>query len=409
MTKERFVVIAGILIKWCICIIVFATPFSKSLGEIAITLAIVSWAVKKAVMRDFRLRATDLNLPLILFALAMLPSFYNSAHFALSLKAIFSKVLKYVFLYFVITEEINTREKLKDIFLIGLLSMTVIAIDGFVQYFYSVDALHAYPSFKFRYFYALDGFFRGFPTACFPFPNDLSSWILLVLFPLACVTIFDLRKKVVRYFSGIIAMSLLCLFVLAKVRSAWLALAVSFIYIALSKNKIWIIVLLVLLVAVPYILKMEMAGYIFGFSSMSQRFGMWQTGWEIFMQHPIIGSGVNTFFEEFRMRRNDNDKGKRGSYAHNCYLQMAADTGIIGLGAFLWLITAYFISVAKCLKKVTDPFFGSILWGMSIGVFAFLIHAFFDTNLYSLNLAILFWTAIGISQSIGLVCGERGA
>jgi hypothetical protein len=37
---------------------------------------------------------------------------------------------------------------------------------------------------------------------------------------------------------------------------------------------------------------------------------------------------------------------------------------------------------------------------MSIGVLVFLLQSFFDTNLYSLNLAILFWVSIGLSQSI---------
>lgn len=405
--KKRFCAIASIAIKWCICTIVFATPFSKSLGEIGIVVAILLWAAKKIVTKDFKLRPTDLNIPLLAYAVLVLPSLYNSAYMALSFKAVFTKVFKYVALYFVITEEIDTKEKLKDIFFIGLLSAAIICIDGFIQFFYSVDALHAYPSFKYRYFYDTSGFYRGFPTACFPFPNDLSSWILLVLFPLVCLTIFDLRKNLVRYMTSIISIGLFILFFLAKVRSAWLALAVSFVYIAISKNKAWLVILLILMLLVPYMLKMEMTQYIFSFYTMEHRFSMWQTGWEIFKKHPVIGNGLNTFFEEFRANRSDIDKGKRGSYAHNCYLQMASDIGVVGLGAFLWVIAAYFISVTRRLKKISDPFYGSIFWGMSIGIFAFLVHAFFDTNLYSLNLVILFWTWLGISQSIGLVCAER--
>jgi hypothetical protein len=85
---------------------------------------------------------------------------------------------------------------------------------------------------------------------------------------------------------------------------------------------------------------------------------------------------------------------------------MAADTGVVGLAGFTWLMITYFISVIKSLKNIRDPFFGPILLGMSIGIFAFLIHSSFDTNLYSLNLATLFWTSIGISQAIAKVCEQ---
>lgn len=398
--------VIGTVIKWCICIIIFAVPFSKSLGEIAIAVAITLWVVKKLVTRDFRVRHTDINIPLLIFAIAAVPSLLNSAYLTLSVKALFTKVLKYVFLCFVIVDEIDTKDKLRDLFYMGLLAAVVIMTDGFIQYAYGIDMLHDYPAFKMRVAYDLEGFFRGFPTASFPFPNDFASWLLLTLVPLICVTIFDLRGKTARYLMALVSAGLSYLFFLTKARGAWFALAISMIYIALSKDRIWIIVVLIIMLLIPFVMKMEMAKYIFGFSSVEHRFKMWQTGWEIFKQHPIIGNGLNTFFEKFRMHRSDKDKGKRGSYAHNCYLQMAADVGIIGLGAFLWVIAAHFISMTKRLRRMTDPFYGSILWGMSIGIFAFLVHAFFDTNLYSLNLTILFWTWIGISQSIGLVCGE---
>jgi hypothetical protein len=72
-------------------------------------------------------------------------------------------------------------------------------------------------------------------------------------------------------------------------------------------------------------------------------------------------------------------------------------------------MAAYFMNIIKKLRRIRDPFFGPVLWGMSIGIFAFLVHSAFDTNLYSLNLATLFWTSIAISQAIIKVCDEEAA
>ncbi len=401
VNKERFSGAAGSAIKWCLFAVLFAAPFSKSISELSIALAIILWLIKKTADRDFRLAKTELNISLLVFVLAVVPSLFISAFPLLSIKAFFTKVLKFVLLYFVIVENIDTRSKLKDLCIVGFLSAVIILIDGLIQHgFVVTDPLHNYPLFKLRSEWDENGFFRGFPTASFPFPNDLSAWILLVLFPIACLAMFDLKRRKVRHLAGLVSLGLFYLFFLAKARAAWIGLAISTVYIALSKKKVWLIGLLILLVAVPFILKMEMAGYIFGASSMGDRASMWNTGAQIFKAHPIIGNGLNTFFVKFREYRNDKFKGLKGSYAHNCYLQMAADTGLIGLVSFLWLILSYFISIIKGIRGMDDGFHKSLVWGISIGVFAFLVQSFFDTNLYSLNLATLFWFAIGLSQSI---------
>lgn len=409
LNKNRFDTILDYIIKWCICAIIFAAPFSKSISEISIVIAITAWVSKKIINRDFRLEAGDLNIHFLIFVIAFMPSFLNSSLPLLSLKALFTKVLKYVFLYFVIAESINTKSKLKDLFSIALLSIAVILLDGFGQYFYSgVDGLHNYPSFKMRTADNLkEGFFRGFPTACFPFPNDLAAWILLAIFPVACFTIFDIRKNRAKFLTGFLSLGLFYLLFLTKTRAAWIGLTISTFYLALAKKKIWLILLLVLALAIPFLLKMEMAQYIFGVSSVTDRIDMWRVGWKIFMDHPVVGNGINTFFGRYMEYRTDQWQGQKGSYAHNCYLQMAADVGVLGLLGFLFLIASHFFSVARNMRYIRDPLYANVLLGISAGVFAFLILAFFDTNLYSLNLVTLFWCAIGISQAIIRVCRER--
>jgi O-antigen ligase len=413
--NNRFNIISAEAIKWCIYAIVFAAPFSKSISEAAIILAIVFWLVEKIINGNYAIIKTGLNTAFMILAISIALSLLNAYRtlgsadfFHLSVKAFFTKALKYFFLYFIIVDKLDTKNKLKDLLSVVLMSVIIVLIDGFGQYYYTgVDGLHGYPSFKTRDFWDGIGPFRGFPTACFPFPNDFAAWMLLTVLPLTCVAFFDLRRNRYRYLAWITAAAGFYMFFLTKARGAWLGLAVSAGYIALSKKMIWFIFILVLLVAVPFILKMEMAHYIFETGSMGDRFGMWGTSMEIFKKHPVIGNGLNTYFVNFKEHRNDEWKGKKGSYAHNCYLQMACDIGVLGLGAFLWLMYSYFLSVVKALKKIKDQFFNSVLWGISIGVFAFLVHSFFDTNLYSLNLVTLFWCAIGISQAIINVCGKE--
>jgi len=388
--------------RWCVYTVVFAAPFSKSISEIAIALGIALWILRRVLRADLRAAVNnDLFIPFAIFVLAVTPSLFNSAYPLLSVKALFTKVLKFVLFYFVIIEAIDTKPKLNGLFGAVLASAIVITLDGFIQHYITgVDILHHYPSFKARPHGDVDGFFRGFPTASFPFPNDLAAWILLIFFPIASVTIFGLKGKSMRYLTALTSSGLFYLFFLAKARGAWIGLIISTVYMALSKRKFWLILLVVAVIAIPFLTKMEMSRYIFEFGSVGDRMGMWTTGLDIFKQHPVIGNGLNTFFLKFKEFRSDEWKGQKGSYAHNCYLQMAADTGLVGLLAFAFLMFSYFYTILKNLRRVKDDLCWLAVWGSSIGVFAFLIHSFFDTNLYSLNLATLFWCAIGISQAI---------
>lgn len=401
LNKERLNIIFDETIKWCLYAIVFAAPFSKSISEIGITLAIAVWLVQRLINHDLNPAKIELGIALAVFVIAIIPSFLNSAYPALSVKAFFTKILKYVLLSIVMADTIKTKERLKDILIVAFLSIMLITVDGFIQHYLTgYDLLHNYPAFQMRTCLSQDGFFRGFPTASFPFPNDLAAWILLMLLPLACVSIFDMKKSGFRYLTGTVSAGLFYLFFLAKSRGAWIALGVSMIYIAFSRRKMWIVLLLVVVLAGSILIKTEMTRNIFSMGSFGDRLNMMGTSWQIFAKHPVIGNGLNTFFVNFKKYRNDEWKDKKGSYAHNCYLQMAADTGLVGLAGFLFLIISYFRGVIAALRRIRDDFYRTLLWGISIGVFAFLVHSFFDTNLYSLNLTTLFWFAIGTSLAI---------
>ena len=132
------------------------------------------------------------------------------------------------------------------------------------------------------------------------------------------------------------------------------------------------------------------------FSVADDRPVMLKNSVEIFKKHPIIGNGLNTFFVEYREIRNDSEKGRRGSYAHNCYLQMAADIGLLGLISFLLFVSAVLAAGFKVLKTVKDPLYYSLILGIGMGLTAFLVHSAGDTNLYSLPLAALFWLSAGV-------------
>ena len=127
----------------------------------------------------------------------------------------------------------------------------------------------------------------------------------------------------------------------------------------------------------------------------TDRWVMWQAALGMIRDRPILGHGVNTFMANYLRYRVGGERQPR--YAHNCFLQVAAETGILGLATFLWLLGALawlWWRAVHALKE--QPHSREILLGLGAGLLAFLAQSAIDTNFYSLRQAALFWTLAGL-------------
>jgi len=109
----------------------------------------------------------------------------------------------------------------------------------------------------------------------------------------------------------------------------------------------------------------------------SGRAHFWNIGWTIFLAHPIIGSGFDSFGAAFS--RYDTWTGMyRVEQAHNDYLQTLADGGIL---AFICVAAFVFILIRKGISAMgsrTNNLDRSIATGALAGCLGILIHSFFD-------------------------------
>lgn len=405
--KEKTIAQLNKFIEINISLALFCLPFSKTIIEICVTLAITAFFIKKMMGEKVLTVKIDRKIIIALsfFIFFNLLSIINSRYLPQSIIAFFSKALEWAMLFIIVVDTIKTERQLKKIFLVMLFSCMLILIDAFFQqYIYGIDLLHypeGYHVFKFHDRWAGA---TTFPTASFPYPNDFAAWIIIFLFPFLTLTIFDLKKKsFYRILTSSFSMFLLFFLFLTSSRSAILGAFISSIISLIIKGKkilvhlvIFFVIVLFVVSFIPYFKTYFKEGILDMRLSVDDRSNMWSTGWQIFRKHPIVGNGINTFFENFKNFRNDEDKYIRGSYAHNCFLQMGADIGILGLSSFLIFVFLVIYSSIKKLLNGPSAFQNSFILGLSLGLIAFLVHSFFDTNLYSLNLSALFWLGMGL-------------
>ena len=124
---------------------------------------------------------------------------------------------------------------------------------------------------------------------------------------------------------------------------------------------------------------------------------MWQAAVGMIKDRPVLGHGVNTFMANYLHYWVGGEKQPR--YAHNCYLQVAAETGLVGLASFLALLGLLFAQLLRTVRHLQSNE-QLMLVGLIGGLVAFVIQAGVDTNFYSLRQAALFWTLAGLALGV---------
>jgi len=127
--------------------------------------------------------------------------------------------------------------------------------------------------------------------------------------------------------------------------------------------------------------------------SWDVRMQLWKEALCVIRDHPLWGAGLNTYALVIRPYKSFYF-GE--AYAHNSFLQMAAETGVLGLLSFLWILFGYFKNGFRHLSNSRN----SLVLGLMSGVLAFLAQSFVDTNLYALQLVVLFWFMLGLTFAV---------
>ena len=430
MEKEKTIAWLDKIIEFSLCTLIFTLPFSKSMVEIFFTLAFVCWVVKRwityspqsvplrqgsgaqavrsplALIKAFKPVSTKLNLPIYVFAFLGFLSTVTSVSLLLSLEGFFFKLFEWVMIYFIVVEVINNRKKINRILGVLLFSMAVIGLNGIFQYMRGVDFIRGYlPQ-------------GSFITSSFHNPNSFAGW-LVIMIPLAlCLPYFgkdnwlkfsgkyNWVKRAMKSILWILAGILIFCLASTHARGAWIACFLSLIFIGVFKNRKLLIVTIAILLILPFIAPDSIKKSASSLLSSADRNvivrqELWQEALSIIKDFPLLGSGLNTYAAvapRYKITKTT------GFYPHNSYFHMAAESGLLGLGAFLWILIALFWASLTNLRRIDDRFYNAVLIGLLAGLFGFLAHSFVDVNIYTLKLGNLMWFMIGLIIAVQRVC-----
>lgn len=132
--------------------------------------------------------------------------------------------------------------------------------------------------------------------------------------------------------------------------------------------------------------------------SLDKRASMRLDTWHIFLDHPVLGTGLGTLQMVFPPYETLYD-AKVVNHTHNDYLEALAETGIPGGLCCGWFLAVLFIESVRGLKDLGSSFGAALNLSGLVGCCGILVHSLADFNLHIPGNALLFFVSAHLATA----------
>lgn len=185
---------------------------------------------------------------------------------------------------------------------------------------------------------------------------------------------------------------------LTQSRNVFIALFVCMIITGLVVNRRFLLMFLAVIIIGGLFLPSKYTDRIKSITNLDHpsnatRLTMWQTGWKIFINNPIIGVGDNKVMEVYQYYRPEMTPNEH-SHLHSNIMMILATNGIIGFVIWVGLFLLIFLKYLKYYRmKLTDEYklliLGSILVLVSFQISGIFEWSYGDAEVFSVLFFIL--------------------
>jgi putative inorganic carbon (HCO3(-)) transporter len=410
-----------------VLLIVPAVPFGSlrqvSVGvmnvgatEALVALVLAAWLMRLVVHRQIRVTRPPLAVPLLIFWGVLVLSSLNSTSLQYSIKEIV-KWTEVLCLYVMVANEMDGRWSRALVFAV-LSTGALAAMHGIYQFLFQAGP---------EGFVLFGRFMRAYGT--FEQPNPYAGYLGLTL-PLAAglvlAAVSPVRGRVEgRWLVWAAGCGVLMLAALAMSwsRGAWLGFAAAVMAMVLAivarRGRLAVLaVLFVMLLAyvllaggfslvppsvvqrfsdfVPYLGVVDVRGVEVTDANFAvlERMAHWQSALSMWTENPWLGVGIGNYepvYPSYALPLWPLPLG----HAHNYYLNIAAETGVLGLAAYLFLWGTALLGAWRGVRRASGWYLG-----VALGVLGVLVHLsvhnFFD-NLFVHSMYLQVAILLGIS------------
>ena len=241
-------------------------------------------------------------------------------------------------------------------------------------------------------------------NAFYGHPMTLGGWLCIFL-PLLLIEFFE-RKLLGKYYwmAGIAFCICNAALIFNGTRGAWLAVAIVcamllIYYMFKSKRNMSIIIIFVVLITsilinnAKFMYRLDTIDDFNKYQSNTERILIWQSAWNMFKDHPVLGVGLGQYTENYREKYvSPLAKEPHLTHAHNNFMQMLAENGIVGFAGFL-IMFGYII-----FKNLIAWFKGRNVYALMIvsTTVCLLLQGFTEYNVGNSAVIKMYWLVLGL-------------
>lgn len=411
----------NVLLRFFFYVILFWAPYSSAVIESSSSVILLLWIIKRIVenlinkknisvsqfLQTFKPAYSFLNKSIYVFLFVCLLSIATSAFWDYSIGKFLSKTIQWFVLFFIFIEVFKTKKQIFLCLKILIFTTFSVGLDGIYQFITGNDIFMGYKIIPFSKV-----------TASFNTSNDLAAYLTFFTPSILLYIVLSKFKLFGKYVIAICWLVIVIPFFLSGVRAAILGCVLAliwgfFIIQVFFKNNNFLkeigMIGMVCLIVLTSLTIFKKDLFLKRFETVNWRLGVWTQTVEMIKDRPLFGHGPNTFMSVFQVYRVNDFENP--TFAHNCYIQLACEVGIIGLLSFLFIFVELTKQLLLLKSKVANFEINNelIIFALTVfvGIIAFLIQAFFDTSFYSTKLSNLLWIIIAINVILVNLCNNE--
>ena len=422
---ERVMVYAIAFFAFALPLLIWPTSteygYTKSIFALVfVSLLLSLWGIRSALRKEWPIRLPWMSLPVALLVVAALLSLLGATNGRVVIQSL--ALLVFFALFAVLVANVVRKESDVSLILFSfLVSASLASLYGLLQYLGVMRG----PS---------GGRGYGEIISTMGNPNYLGEFLVTLLFP-SVLLVVRLRSRPLRTLAVLLVAFCFGTIFLVQQTSAVVALVVTLVAFLvalalfrpiepLAKGKRWLLALVALLVLTFLIespsgplnsvvgLSADGTSWVSRFwqqNSGRVRSWDWWVGWEMLKDHPVVGAGLGNYkldFLPYKATFLASPQGAgyqfyipRAAQAHNEYVQVAAELGLVGILALFALLIAVPVSFWKRLRANGDEGKRLDLVLLGCGVVSFLVVGLvgFPAHLPAPALAVV--TLLGLASS----------
>lgn len=383
-------------IWWSLVAMIVAIPLAETPKTICFISALVFWLARMVITRDFRIKIPRLGWFLLAWLGAVFLSTLNSECGVNGIR----DVLMYVSFFLLIVNIVDSERRIIQLFWAVVIGIGIGDVAGLWKTISEAVRMHT----------EMDRLQILSLGAVAPYLVMVFSLMMGV----ACHVRWDKKEW---FLVGLVALLSIAALILTYTRSMWIVmLLVITIFVVLQKSW-WPAIAAAVLIAglgLGLVTSSVIRDRAYELTklqhdaSLESRFGVWGGALAMVRDRPLLGVGAKCFMAS-RGKYQIPDGPTDLRQAHNQVLNVVAETGIIGLAAFLAWLGYYTVFLLK-LAWSTRSNLAKVLWLSAIGSLVTIVsHGMVDAS-FGAELALLFMLIAGcliVAQDLGSSREER--